>query len=74
MQLCEPIFLSIQHKDGEDAVKSPVLHEHGHQQCGQFCFVSRVNGDIPTLQIRPPQKQLGGPRTQHHFQIQRQGL
>lgn len=27
MKCSEPTFLSIQHKDGEDAVKSPVLHE-----------------------------------------------
>lgn len=36
------------------------VSQHGVQQCGQFCHVSRVNGDVVTVQLRSPQKQLDG--------------
>lgn len=51
----------------------PSFYQYGLQQCGQLHYVSWVNGDLPAVELRSPQKQPCGSWPQHHFQIQRQG-
>lgn len=47
--------------------------QHGVQRFGQWLHVSRVNSDLPAVELRSPQEQPTGSWTQHHLQIQRQG-
>lgn len=47
--------------------------QHGFLRLGQWLCVSGVDGDLPAVQLRPPEEQPSGSWTQHHLQIQRQG-